>query len=287
MKESSQLIGCNPCSEVRRTTEQVQKSSKYVTINGDKITEYVDHIISKDYLNKFTRWSDCHFDVNMIEDMESIYIYVFLIDTLNFCFWPGETGYEYENLAKNIADNMNRNPEFLSISHLSTITEGELRSKIFNDLGEFCLMSERARMTQEVFSTLLNLDETCTSFISKALNSADQLVFLLLKYFPNFRDQAIGEEGEQIFFYKRAQILVADLHGVYSDMDDKNRCHLIHFGNSIEQLTMFPDYRIPQLLEHLGIIIYSPQLKTIILSKTLLQHGSHFEVFLFLYIYIG
>jgi len=54
-----------------------------------------------------------------------------------------------------------------------------------------------------------------------------------------------------VFFYKRAQILVADLVGAYSD-----------FGFNAEwknqqALTMFADYRVPQILREFNILSYS------------------------------
>ena len=61
---------------------------------------------------------------------------------------------------------------------------------------------------------------------------------MIVREFSGFRDEAIYQ-GEQIFFYKRAQILCADLIGAYGDIE-----HPETFKNK-EQLTMFADYRVP------------------------------------------
>ena len=42
------------------------------------------------------------------------------------------------------------------------------------------------------------------------------VVKMIVSNFSGFRDEAIYK-GEQVFFYKRAQILVADLIGAYDD----------------------------------------------------------------------
>ena len=57
-------------------------------------------------------------------------------------------------------------------------------------------------------------------------------------YFTGFRDQAIYN-GNQVMFYKRAQILCADLIGAYSDIKAERNIENGH------ELTMFADYRVP------------------------------------------
>lgn len=54
-------------------------------------------------------------------------------------------------------------------------------------------------------------------------------------------------------FYKRAQILVADTWSVLEGKEDG--CF-----NDISSLTIFADYRIPQVLVHLGAMRYSDEL---------------------------
>lgn len=77
---------------------------------------------------------------------------------------------------------------------------------------------------------------------------------MIVTNFSGFRDEAIYD-GRQVFFYKRAQILVADLVGVYQDLGQEP------FKNKAE-LTMFADYRVPQILRHVGIFEYSEELAT-------------------------
>ena len=79
------------------------------------------------------------------------------------------------------------------------------------------------------------------------------LVNLVVDYFPCFRDEAVFH-GERVNFYKRAQILVGDLWACFNGES---------FGlfDDIDSISMFADYRIPQMLESLGCLWYSPQLK--------------------------
>lgn len=60
-------------------------------------------------------------------------------------------------------------------------------------------------------------------------------------------------KGKRVSFYKRAQILVADLWGI---MEARGEGDI----SSIDWLTMFADYRVPQALVYLGALRYSDAL---------------------------
>jgi hypothetical protein len=61
-----------------------------------------------------------------------------------------------------------------------------------------------------------------------------------------------------VFFWKRAQILVAETWAAFSPPSDSDPHPL--FPRGIGQLTMFADYRVPQILHHLRLLTYSPAL---------------------------
>jgi len=94
----------------------------------------------------------------------------------------------------------------------------------------------------------------------------------LTSFFNNFQDHALYE-GEQICFYKRSQILVADIWGAL-----KNRPGYENLFPDISHLTTFPDYRVPQILNHLGVLEYSLELQEIIEKKIEIIAGSQYEV---------
>ena len=67
-------------------------------------------------------------------------------------------------------------------------------------------------------------------------------------HFPGFRDHAVYK-GQQLTFFKRAQILVGDVWGAFGGQG------LGRFDD-IDELTCFADYRLPQLLNSLGIMVF-------------------------------
>lgn len=97
-------------------------------------------------------------------------------------------------------------------------------------------------------------------------------MFQLTSLFNNFQDHALYQ-GQQVCFYKRSQILVADLWGAL-----KGKPGYEDFFPDIGELTTFPDYRVPQILNHLGIMQYSKELQEIIDKRLEIPAGSAEEV---------
>ena len=133
------------------------------------------------------------------------------------------------------------------------------------------LADERARIVREMATTVCQkFGGSVVSIVKSADRSAVKLLSILTSSFPNWQDHSVFK-GRQIHFYKRAQILIGD---IYAKFDGKD---LGQFED-IEELTMFPDYRVPQILNHHGILVYSGELQGKIDGKVTLQSGSEEEV---------
>lgn len=77
------------------------------------------------------------------------------------------------------------------------------------------LLEERCRILQET-GKILNekFDGKFLNCVKQSESSAQKLLNLIVTNFPSFRDEAVFE-GKQVSFYKRAQILVADIWGLF------------------------------------------------------------------------
>ena len=106
--------------------------------------------------------------------------------------------------------------------------------------------------------------------IAAANQSAAALVTLLVQDFPCLRDEH-HFEGETVRIYKRAQILVADIWACFNGQS---------YGtfHDIDQITMFADYRIPQMLHSLGCLTFSPWLDGRIRRQEEIKSGERCEV---------
>ena len=82
--------------------------------------------------------------------------------------------------------------------------------------------------------------------------------------------------GLAVFFWKRAQILVAETWAAFYPLDAREPHPF--FPKGVHELTMFADYRVPQILHHLGILEYSPSLQSILRSRQNIPYGSREEL---------
>jgi hypothetical protein len=259
------------------TTKHVSLNSRLVSINREALSKFCHQILNDGI--RVPPWARCcHF----FDGGEKTAAYLLVLDSINFCFWAptGKTLWEidlkglrlsgYYALAAALKKAMEDSIPITDPAFLSSVTEKELAG-ILGGVGELQLMYERAKILRETGERLKNLFHGKTAeLISAAGGSSVKLVSILTSYFPSFKDEAT-HNGRKVFFYKRAQLLAADLHGSFKGMG------LGHFGD-IDQLTAFADYKLPQVLRHLGIIRYSSELEKMVDFGQLLAPGSVEEV---------
>lgn len=116
-------------------------------------------------------------------------------------------------------------------------------------------------------------DDSFLSVLEEADHSALRLINLVVSMIPSFNDVAppLPGSSKPLKFYKRAQILVADLWACF--------CNTSYgYFTDIDKLTMFADYRVPQILHSLGCLRYSPSLVSILNSGAPIASGSRHEV---------
>jgi hypothetical protein len=95
--------------------------------------------------------------------------------------------------------------------------------------------------------------------VAQAGGSAQQLLKLVTRGISSYRDWC-DHRGRRVWFLKRAQILVADIWAAFGGVD---------YGrfDDINSVTMFADYRVPQLLCALGVLRYSLRLREALLAE--------------------
>ncbi|PLN83930.1 UPF0553 protein c [Aspergillus taichungensis] len=231
-------------------------------------------------------WSD--HELHPQSKDESTVAFIFTMDLLNFSFWSelpeaerfaidyrGRRWTGYWSLVAALQRALDEgipitDPEFWV--NEEACPEEKLQH-VFRSATEepIPLFQERVACLREAGRVL------CKDFEGKFLNciynanySAAALVNLLAESFSCFRDET-SFQGRRVRLYKRAQILVADLWACFNGES---------FGefHDIDKITMFADYRIPQILHQLGCLSYSPPLTSHIRDLKPLPHGSTWEV---------
>lgn len=115
-----------------------------------------------------------------------------------------------------------------------------------------------------------NYNGSFVNMVKAADKSAMKLLNMVVTQIESFRDTAVYE-GKQIALYKRAQILIAD---IWASCEGRGLGEFI----DIDELTMFADYRIPQVLCWLGVLEYSSELMEKLKSKHVFKNGDREEV---------
>jgi hypothetical protein len=90
----------------------------------------------------------------------------------------------------------------------------------------------------------------------------------LLSDFPSFDDSCIYSK-KRVWFLKRAQLLLSMIFPILN----KDKTQLVS-----NELTAFADYKLPMILNHLGILQYSKKLRHVIHNRLLIPKNSQMEL---------
>ncbi|XP_043277232.1 queuosine salvage protein [Venturia canescens] len=207
--------------------------------------------------------------------------WIFLLDTLNFSFWSpsserkwkvnGQTG--YFALCAAIKRAIDEKVPITSPNYYGSITNEELARILRGDDPNYVapMIEERVKNLQEVGKILVEkYNSTFVNFVQSCNGSAEELLKKIVNEFECYRDEA-DFHGTRVSFYKRAQILIGDIWACFRGKD-------VGEFKDIDKITMFADYRIPQVLLHFGAMRYSNPLLSALQTGTELLPGSLEEI---------
>lgn len=258
----NQPLPLNPLAAVRTTTAEVVRLARHVHIDPVALERLARELAAG--RRQPAGWDDVH---HFRDGGPLTAQYLLVLDALNFCFWPAPE-WNYNRLALALKGATEQDPGWLSADRLASLAEADLTERLG---GAIPLLEERVRLLREVGLVLAERwGGQAIALIEAARQSAARLVALVTAELPGFRDHAIYE-GRQVFFYKRAQIFAGDLWGSFTGRS---------WGafDDIGELTMFADYRVPQLLRGRGILRYGPRLAAALDTGRLIPPGSDFEI---------
>jgi hypothetical protein len=263
--------------EVLETTKRVSEMSRNVHIDRQALDIFVGKLSAGDI--KVPSWdTTCHF----FDGTEKTVAYLLVLDTINFCFWPpqGKAAWEIDYKSKSLsgyyalAASLKRAVEsgipILEAEYLVDLSPDQLK-QLFQGRGEIQLLENRLAALNELGHILIKeYDGHAHRLIESAGYSALNLARLLAVNLRSFNDMA-EYQGRRIFFYKRAQIIAADLYGAFNG---KNWGRF----TDMDKTTAFADYKLPQVLRHLGILRYTDSLAQKIDQGILIDSGGPEEI---------
>jgi hypothetical protein len=218
--------------------------------------------------------------------------WVVVLDALNYCFWPqgddpnvrwrvtwrGVTHDGYDALAaalhRAVVDDGYPVWERDWLRHSSAETVAHL---LRGDDGcpTIPLLSNRIISLRNLGESSHRRDARPADIAIDARGSADRVVRLVTRRYGVFDDAGAWRRRDGLVltvpFLKRAQILAADLAGALAGTE-------LAITKDLELLTAFADYKVPQVLRHLGVLRYSEPLARWVHARERIPPDHPYEV---------
>lgn len=260
------------------TKEKIIDSIKYVVENSTHVSineNNVDNAISLLRESKKEPWLNSDYlDLDKFSQ-EQILMYLILCESLNFCYWDSDVKWKIEykgewysgsfGLFYAISKAIKNGYNLLNIEYLDNMTIEEF-DEVFKGTTSIPLLKERFEIVKQLvleFKQIQNLSQIISA------NNDIELLNNIISHFSNFRDISLYK-GREVYFFKRAILLVGDLILNISSIKEVIK--------NDDNMTGCADYKIPQVLRHLGILKYSDELATLIDEGKEIEHDSEMEV---------
>jgi hypothetical protein len=259
---------------VLESVEVAAPLCRQVHIDPARLAEVCAAISPEDL--KLPAWD---FPVFIREDDDALAGQILLFNAVNFCYW-GEQQWKVEysgewwdgSLA--MLDAIRRawaeGVPLLDGAYLAQLSEADFEH-ILRGRGRLHLMPERLAIWREAGRVLCaGFGGRFTNVIAAAHGDAPALVRLLVDRFPSFEDVR-ALDGRLIRFYKRAQLAAAQLYEAFGGRGWGRLART-------DRLTVFADYKLPQVLRRLGILVYDANLAATVDGQILIPAGDRREV---------
>ncbi len=280
------IPGTDPLG-VLQSTRVVVQQSQHVSINSDAADALCTRWLHEEQQHEAQFAAGGDDDLwdkryHFFDGSERTVNWLLVLDALNFCFWAekntprwtieyqGETLNGYWAEAAALKRAVEEGIPLWDAKYLQQMSLEDL-SSIFRGNSTIPLLEERLVNVREVGQILLkHYDGQFSHAITQVKSNAIRLVELLVRDFSSFRDIALYR-NTPVRFLKRAQICVADL---YYSFAGKTWGAL----TGLEQLTIFADYKLPQVLRHYSVLEYQASLAQRVDTQELLPAGSVEEI---------
>ena len=262
-------------NKILGSTKCVVETSKHVQINQEAIERFCtafDHEHIKHWLD------EAPFDIKTL-DTEDRLNFMLVFNAISFSYW-GEPKWTIEYKGKEydgswamiacIAKAKEVGRSILDANYLARLSREEF-AKILDGNIEIPLLDERLAILNDVGQVLLEkYNGEFKNLITEAKGAALSLVDLIVQNFKGFADQTIYEDKD-VYFYKRAQLLVADIYQAFDGFDIGNL-------RGVEYITACADYKLPMMLRKMNILEYTEELADKIDNYKELLSGNAEEV---------
>ena len=255
--------------KIIKSCKYVANNSKSVKINETNLEKFIGKIkkVETEHWLAFSPY-------NLLDlPTETIINFLLVYEAIDFSFWGNPkwtidipTGKEDGSIA--LLYVILKYVREKNTTDFSNITKDEFREVLKGNV-EIPLFEERYHIIRDVSRIVNeNMNGNFYEFI-KGITIDMELFNIIIKYFPNFKDERKYRE-KTIYFYKLAQLLTSDILHI-RELKENIKVDYSH-------LVGCSDYKIPQVMRGLGILEYSDKLSNIIDNKKEIEVNSEYEI---------
>lgn len=255
--------------KIKTSCDYVATNSKYVSINYEKLDEYIKTIDCEKI--KFWLSSNPYNLFNM--DIEKIINFMLIFDSINYCFlgqpkWIIETIEEKKDGSDALL--------YALLNYVKNLDEIDFTNVSFDEFSNILKGNVEIPFLHERYNTVISICNVVNkrmngNFYSyiKDINVDTELFDIIINNFADFCDER-EYDGNKVYFYKLAQLLTSDILHI-KELISGTKVDYSH-------LVGCADYKIPQTLRALGILKYNDELSNIIDNNMLIDKNSKYEV---------
>lgn len=242
---------------MRAILEQIEKvvpKLKHVSINHEAIEDFASKVSTEQLAGTEYNEETLLQDVNE----EEFVAFAFVYNSVNFSYWgsPKWTieidSEKYDGSAAMIrAICRGRNEIDLLKPEILAELKSEQLERVLRGNIKIPLFEERLRLLNILGKTIRDgYGSSFLSFVHNAGWDAEKLTLKLAEEIPEVFNDTAYFHGHKINFYKRAQLVPTHLRDIAGLDKLSMQMH------DCEKLTAFADYKVPQLMRHMGILSY-------------------------------
>jgi hypothetical protein len=250
------------------------------SLRASKYLEHVEivHVAVSDFAASLTLKKDNLADVLFAKSLSHAHAWevILIFNAMNFCYWAVQNAPKWsidqkgQTLDGSIALVRLLESEMLEYGNLKHLKDFDHFQKLLQGNVKIPLLEQRYANVLDVFRGLETKYASNPMLFLKNTNfCAVRLRNHLIEDFPSFQDKS-SYKGSELFFWKRAQLTAKMWHDYLVSIGHKGL-------ENLHKLTAFADYKVPQLLRHLGILKYSDELAALIDNYTLIEADSELE----------
>ena len=255
--------------KIKMSCDYVATNSKYVSINYEKLDEYIKTIDCE----KIKFWLSSNpynlFDMGIDKTIN----FMLIFDSIDYCFW-GQPKWIIETIEgkKDGSDAL----LYALLNYVKNLDEIDFTNVSFDEFSNILKGNVEIPFLRERYNTVISICNVVNkrmngNFYSyiKDINVDTELFDIIINNFADFCDER-EYDGNKVYFYKLAQLLTSDILHI-KELISGTKVDYSH-------LVGCADYKIPQTLRALGILKYNDELSNIIDNKVLIDKNSKYEV---------